>query len=400
MASNAPAAYEDKIEILTELFRSKKIIEETDTFNLENIDAYRLKIVELKTQLELQPNFRDNLDYQFYNDFIYFYNRNKAKQIEIDNTYDYLKYYLKDIITDRQNAQIVKLSPVKTRDGVKVDMIRESLTNSISYARVFAIMNECVEVAHREEINKYKTDLEKYLEEIQSGAHEFTEMVQSFVSKATNVLIIDNENYINSKSHPDGKLKACVKTRGITHIIVVYKSRPYDYLKVIGDPKIKILEIKSAGLTLQKKQIEFTRKAQSQIKPTTYLGDPRGFGASPSVSSHLNNAHDDFMVLVIYEICKDLQKTPLIFIEDEKIKVDLLIPSNAIKGVRNYKHILPFLCHVNDRKFYIKPEDITLTGYEGKFDNYYLKFGSTDQDHYLQKYLKYKNKYLQLKKLI
>lgn len=237
-------------------------------------------------------------------------------------------------------------------------------------------------------------------------------MIQSFVSDATNILIIDNENYIKSTDiqRLNYNLKECVKTRGITHIIVVYKSHVPDYLTVIGNSKIKVLTIKSDGLTFHasqkpaEKEVDWRSPgaaAQPQGNPAKkYHGDNRGFGANPRVSSHLNNAHDDFIILFAYEICKDLQKNPLIFIGDEQIKVDLLIPSNAIKGIRNYKHILPFLCQVNGKTFYITPEAITLSGNEGKFDNYYLKFGSEDQDHYLQKYLKYKSKYMQLKKLI
>jgi hypothetical protein len=398
MATNAPPANQDKIDILTELFRSKKIIDETKTFNLGDKETYKEISKTLSNEVKTRkPNvFRDDPDYKFYNDISWCLIRYNT----IEEVYSCFEKHIKDIIQNRKIAKIQMKDPEETRDSVRIDRIDASF-DSISYEDSFDIMSKCVELPHREEINKYKTQLEKSLDETKRlGAHAFEQMVQSFVLEATNILIIDNENYIRSRQSLDDKLKECVKTRGITHIIVVYKSRPHDYLKVIGDPNIKVLAIKSDGLTLQKIQIEFTRGNQSQEKPDTYRGDKRGFGASPSVSSHLNNAHDDFMILFTYEICKSLQKNPLIFIEDEQIKVDLLIPSNAIRSVRNYKHILPFLCHVNGRTFYITPKVITLMGNAGKFDNYYLKFGSIDQDHYLQKYLKYKSKYMQLKKLI
>jgi hypothetical protein len=52
--------------------------------------------------------------------------------------------------------------------------------------------------------------------------------------------------------------------------------------------------------------------------------------------------------------------------------------------------------------YYIHPSKITLKGNDGKFDEYYHQFDATPGlgNYYLQKYLKYKNKYMQLKKLL
>jgi len=92
---------------------------------------------------------------------------------------------------------------------------------------------------------------------------------------------------------------------------------------------------------------------------------------------------------------------PIIYSSDANIKKDLLSPSNVVPDMYSYKHIPPFFCVINTYRYLINPFEITLEGNNYIFDVFYKEMNpDLDQDIYLQKYLKYKSKYMQLKKLI
>ena len=120
---------------------------------------------------------------------------------------------------------------------------------------------------------------------------------------------------------------------------------------------------------------------------------------------HLLNGYDDLLTLLSYEICTQAEKKPIIYSHDTRMKIDLLSTDLSPLRTYNYKHILPYHCVVNDQLgseiYYIEPSKVELNGMDGRFDNYYNEFDpEVPGNFYLQKYLKYKNKYMQLKKSI
>ena len=192
------------------------------------------------------------------------------------------------------------------------------------------------------------------------------------------VLIIDYENYKHSSYQ--NNLSLFIEANEINACIIISKSGS---ITELANKCTNQFLVQSTGLTLSKKDAFI----------------------------HLLNAHDDLLGFLSYEICKITGKEPIIYSQDGNSKKDLLPSSINPARPYNYSHIPPFICTVTiitgkikDKSvdYYIKPSEIELKGVDGKFDNYYHQFDPTPglDNYYLQKYLKYKNKYMQLKKSI
>jgi hypothetical protein len=188
------------------------------------------------------------------------------------------------------------------------------------------------------------------------------------------ILIIDYENYKHSEKKEI--LKDYIHANNIKACIIISKSIvPDDFLNICQHRMC----IKTDGLTLK--------------NPTD------------NNVVHLLNGHDDLLTILSYEICKQEEKEPIIYSHDTRIKIDLLSTDLSPLQTYNYKHILPYYCVINDQfgseTYYIEPSKVKLNGMDGRFDNYYNEFDpEIPGNFYLQKYLKYKNKYMQLKKLL
>ena len=227
----------------------------------------------------------------------------------------------------------------------------------------------------------------------------FIDHIKSFILYAkmyiVNILIIDYANYhFDMDPHKQIKLEKYIRENNINAVIIVRKQKdePTDFISQII-PEERILNIRVQGIILKSSgQEEFKR-------------ENTGFGVSSEVSLHILNGYDDLILLYIYELCKAENRNPVIYSGDSNIKIDLLGLSRIQNNVLNYKYILPFWIHIGDKRYAIDPYFIDLKGNNYIYDNYYHSRNPRvaefqKGDRYLEKYLKYKNKYFELKKAL
>ena len=350
-----------------------------------------------------------------------FLDENKQAQTELLSPEEReKKRKLEEVEKLKQHEDILKLRTINRIDSTgksyiidrqKLDQVNRD--KQFTPAEIIQKLKDNVDKSYNTDIDTYITalrselDLKKY-----KTLADFNALVGEFCkqSEFNNILIIDYENYKHSQS--ETVLEEYIEANKITHVVIVHKSI-YSPIQSLTKKKIKTLVIHSRGLTLHQKReqtIDWRQEPDASVSgarepvqkhtgSSHRFGSSHSFGLNKTETAHLINGHDDLLLLCVYERCKQSGKHPIIYSQDNNIKLDILSVSTL--GIYNYKNILPFFCNIDGNIFFMNPSEINLAGLDSKFDDYYHQYNPTvGSNQYLQKYLKYKNKYLQLKKLI
>jgi len=293
----------------------------------------------------------------------------------------------------------------RTEDGFAIGK-RKFTLKSFDESKIDILIKN-VHDTHIQNIENYIETLTSKYRNLESTAQfndrsDFVEAIKHFILYGEYILIIDYENYYFDKTlTKETKLRDYINSKHINTIIIVSKRKPLlDELLLNINPKMQILNVITNGLTLINGESNTMAPRYEMVIEQRRMA-LNGFGSSRINSIHISNGCDDLLILYIYELCKDEHREPIIYSKDKRIKFDLLSMSNSNPGIYSYKHILPFFCDINRKSYYIEPNEINLKGDDYNFDNFYHERNADDdQDIYLQKYLKYKNKYIQLKKMV
>jgi len=314
--------------------------------------------------------------------------------------------------------------PIMSLSGAKKIPLVRKLEGTINEEECFQHLIDNVDEEYKQLVREYKI---KHIKEITEDdwqyfrLSDFTGRVFDDFFKSTdgfiNVLIIDYENYnvgstLEQKKHHLDEMIDYIREHNINHIIIISKAFVSDfYIRKLKQIGCMVLTIQTDGLTLHDspkldalkdwRDISNKQNAQSPRFVRKGLISRTGFGASNDISRHISKGSDDFLMLYVFELCKKRGYNPIIYSSDANIKRDLLSPSNVVRNMYSYKHIPPFFCVINTYRYLINPFEITLEGNNYIFDDFYKEMNpDLNHDIYLQKYLKYKSKYMQLKKLI
>lgn len=402
--ASASAQPEITFDDVKQFLIAMEVIDRDNDITQEDLTADKFKelgkIVQQKKQLlqdkDLRMSLNDN-EKKLRGFYILYGRMLDNKNFSTSNPYD---FFIKEFQTDINKMHVEKkTSADHAADLAKYQLHLDKITPTTNRIDKLKPPREprdppTLSDEHKQELKAHMSQYTAKAIQNHNTEKELSDAIHKWcaASKTQNILIIDYENYYRDESL--SKLKLLIKSNNIDSCIVISK-RPIrqDFQSICE----RMFLIETNGIQLSKPEIIFERGAATKVR-------------TDEAVRHLFNGCDDLMLLFSFEKCTEVNNTPIIYSKDMQIKIDLLQSQQNPAQPYYYKDIPPFMCSVTivtrgtqspTTQYSIEPSRINLTGNRGNFDNFYNEFNpQEDKYYYLQKYLKYKNKYMQLKKSI